>query len=201
MNRNNQKMIIWKRKLYRIVVGSIFPAAYLITGRPAVPLMLTAFFLALLSALEYERRRNPKVWEYLLGKAGGVFKKQPGKLTGDTYFILAVFLILMVFSKDIAIAALFFLVFGDAGSAVIGTRYGRTAIFRGKTIEGLAGGILFNLIIALIILPALDISVLLLLAGAITASVMEVLPLFNIDDNLTVGLSSALVMFLLSSGF
>jgi len=189
-------MIMWKRKVYRIVVGSIFPVAYIITGRPHIPLMMASFFLALLLALEYERWRNPKVWEYVLGKAGGIFKKQPGKLTGDTYFIIAVFLLLF-FPKSISVAALFFLVFGDAGSGLIGTRFGRTRILPGKTAEGLAGGFLFNLITALIIFPLLDVRFFLLVAGALTASVVEILPL-KIDDNLTMGFSSAAVMLLLS---
>ncbi|MCM8830001.1 MAG: hypothetical protein NC824_03265, partial [Candidatus Omnitrophica bacterium] len=120
-------MKIGKRKLYRIVMGSLFPVLYLITGRVFFPLMLTTFFLTLLLAMEYERWRHPVVWEYITGKGKGIFREKSGKLTGDTYFILAVFIILF-FPKDISIATLFFLVFGDAGSGIIGTRYGRTEI-------------------------------------------------------------------------
>ncbi|MBN1445958.1 MAG: hypothetical protein JW957_07630 [Candidatus Omnitrophica bacterium] len=189
-------MIMWKRKAYRIVMGSIFPAAYLITGRPHASLMIASFFLALLLSLEYERRRNPKVWDYILGKAGGFFKRKPGMLTGDTYFIIAVFLLLF-FPESISIAALFFLVFGDAGSGLIGTRFGRTQILPGKTLEGFAGGFLFNLAVALILFPILVAPFFVLLAGVLTASVVEILPL-KIDDNLTVGISSAAVMLLLS---
>ena len=187
---------MWKRKVYRIAVGSIFPVAYLVTGRPHIPLMIASFFLALLLALEYERWRNPKVWEYLLGKAGGIFKRKPGRLTGDTCFIIAVFFLLF-FPRSISVAALLFLVFGDAGSGLVGTRFGRTRIFPGKTLEGFGGGLLFNLIAALIVFPLLDVRFCLLAAGALTASVVEMLPL-KIDDNLTVGFSSAAVMLLLS---
>jgi len=117
-------------------------------------------------------------------------------LTGDTCFMLAVLLILVFFRKEIAVAAMFFLVFGDAGSGIIGTRYGRTKIFHGKTVEGLAGGLLFNVVIGVIIFPVLDVPFLLLTGGAVTASLVEILPL-PVDDNLSVGLSSALVMQLL----
>ncbi len=189
-------MIMWKRKVYRIVAGSIFPAAYLITGRPHVSLMLASFFLALLLSLEYERRRNPKIWDYILSKAGGFFKKQSGRLTGDTCFIISVF-ILLFFPKSISVAALFFLIFGDAGSGLIGARFGRMQIMPGKTLEGFAGGFLFNFIVALFLLPVLGIPFFLLLAGALAASVVEILPL-KIDDNLTAGLSSAAAMLMLS---
>ncbi|HOL21508.1 MAG TPA: hypothetical protein PLQ41_01470 [bacterium] len=189
-------MKIGKRKLYRIIMGSIFPVVYLITGRSFIPIVLATFFLTLLLAMEYERWKYPAVWEYIIGKGKGIFREKTGKLTGDTYFILAVFIILF-FPEDISIATLFFLVFGDAGSGIIGTRYGKREIFEGKTLEGLAGGLLFNLIIGLIIYPFLNIPLLLLITGAIVASIVEVLPL-KVNDNLSVGIITALVMVLLS---
>ncbi len=190
-------MSIWKRKTYRIVMGLIFPVIYLATGRNLIPMTIGTFFLVLLTAMEYVRWRYPGGWEYLLRKGKGIFKRQSGILTGDTYFMLAVVLILMLFPKEISVAALFFLVFGDAGSGIIGTRYGRTKIFCGKTLEGLVGGLFFNSAVALLILPFLNVPFLLLMTGAVTASFVEVLPL-GLDDNLTVGFSSALIMFFCS---
>lgn len=189
-------MKIGKRKLYRIIMGSLFPLLYLITNRLFFPLMLATFFLTLLLAMEYERWRHPAVWEYITGKGKGIFREKSGKLTGDTYFMLAVFVILF-FPKDISISTLFFLVFGDAGSGIIGTRYGRRQIFPGKTLEGLLGGLLFNLIIVLIIYPFLSIPLLLLITGAVVASFVEVLPL-KVNDNLSVGIITAVLMTLLS---
>ncbi len=180
-----------------MVMGSIFPVAYLAAGNRGFPLAISFFFLLLLTLLEYERWRHPGVWQYILNKSRGIFKNRPGMLTGDTCFMLAVLLILVFFRKEIAVAAMFFLVFGDAGSGIIGTRYGRTKIFHGKTVEGLAGGLLFNAVIAVIIFPLLNVPFLLLMAGAVTASLVEILPL-PVDDNLSVGLSSALVMLLCS---
>jgi len=185
-------MKIGKRKLYRVIMGSIFPVVYLITGKSFFPLMLATFFLALLVAMEYERWKYPAVWEYITGKGKGIFREKTGKLTGDTYFMLAVFIILF-FPKDISIATLFFLVFGDAGSGIIGTRYGKREIFKGKTLEGFLGGFLFNLIIGFIIYPFLNISLLLLITGALVASTVEILPL-KVNDNLSVGIITATVM-------
>lgn len=187
---------ILKRKAYRIVMGLIFPVAYILTGNRNLPLAIAFFFLLLLLLLEYERWRHPGVWKYLLNRSKGIFKKQQGILTGDSYFMISVLLILVFFQKEVAASALLFLVFGDAGSGIIGTRYGRTKIFSGKTLEGLAGGCLFNIIVALVVFYILDVPLLPLAGGALTASFMEVLPL-GIDDNLTVGLFSALVMKLL----
>lgn len=185
-------MKIGKRKIYRIVMGSLFPVLYILTDRLYLPLCLATFFLTLLLAMEYERWKHPAIWEYITGKGKGIFREKSGRITGDTYFMLSVFIILF-FPKDISIATLFFLVFGDAGSGVIGTRYGRREIFPGKTLEGLIGGLFFNLAIGLIISPFLNISLLLLMTGALIASIVEVLPL-KVNDNLSVGIITAIVM-------
>jgi len=185
-----------KRKLYRIIMGSLFPVIYMVTGEVFFPLMLATFFLTLLLAMEYERWRRPGVWEYIKGKGKGIFKSKSGKLTGDTYFLISVFIILF-FPKDICLAVLFFLVFGDAGSALIGTKYGRIKIFSAKTLEGLAGGLVFNLVIGLIIYPFLTLPVFLLITGAVVASLVEVLPL-KVNDNLSVGVITVIAMTLVS---
>ncbi|MCD6408387.1 hypothetical protein J7L87_04985 [bacterium] len=189
-------MIMWKRKLYRIGIGLIFPLTYIFTKTVFLPLLITTFFLTLLGALEYERWKNPNVWKWLLERAGGVFKTHPGKLTGDTCFILSVLLLLLFFPKEIAIASLFFLIFGDAGSGIIGSKFGKITVFPGKTIEGFIGGFIFNLIVSFFLLTFLNLQFYILLSGVLISSIFEILPL-KIDDNLTVGLSSGILMWIL----
>ena len=186
-------MVIWKRKLYRIFMGSIVPFFYLITKSVFFPLIVCSFFLTLLLSLEYERWKNPGIWDYILKKYGRIFKTPPGKLTGDTYFMIATFFILLFFIKEIAIPSLFFLVFCDAGSGIIGSKYGRIKISPNKSFEGFLGGFFFNIFICLLIFKFIEIPFYILIAGTITSSIVEVLPL-KIDDNLTVGILTAVVM-------
>jgi len=186
-------MVIWKRKLYRIFMGSIVPFLYLITKSVFFPLIICTFFLTLLLSLEYERWKNPGIWDYILKKYGRIFKTPPGKLTGDTYFMIATFIILIFFIKDIAIPSIFFLVFCDAGSGIIGSKFGKIKIFPGKSLEGFLGGVIFNLFISLIIFKFIELPIYILLIGTFTSSIIEILPL-KIDDNLTVGLLTAVVM-------
>lgn len=190
-------MVIWKRKLYRIFMGSIVPLIYLFTSSYFFPLIISSFFLTLLLSLEFERWRNPSVWDYILKKYGMIFKTPPGKLTGDTYFMISSFIAIVFFPKEIAIPSLFFLVFGDAGSGIIGSKYGRIKIFPGKSFEGFLGGIIFNLIIGILIWKIINLPLYILIFGVLIASIMELLPL-KIDDNLTVGISTSIGMFLLT---
>ncbi|HOK57196.1 MAG TPA: phosphatidate cytidylyltransferase [bacterium] len=184
--------------MYRIFMGSIIPSVYLFTNSLFFSLIICSFFLTLLFSLEFERWKNPGVWDYVLRKYGRIFKTPPGKLTGDTYFMLATFIILLFFKKDIAISSLFFLIFGDAGSGILGSKYGKTKIFPGKTLEGFIGGIIFNLIIAFFLHNFLNLPFYILLSGVLISSIVEILPL-KIDDNLTVGIITAFFMNILNN--
>lgn len=190
-------MIIWRRKIYRIFMGSIVPFVYLMTNSIFFPLIICSFFLTLLFALEFERWKNPGVWDYMLKKYGKIFKTPPGKLTGDTYFMLSTFIILLFFNSAISISSLFFLVFGDAGSGIIGSKYGKTRIFPGKSLEGFIGGLIFNFFISIIIFKFIELPFYILISGVLISSIIEILPL-RIDDNLTVGIITPLCMDLLN---
>ncbi len=188
-------MVIWKRKLYRIVIGSLFPVSYLISANIFLPLFLASFFLTLVLALEYERYVHPAVWSFLLGRFG-VFKKATGSFIGETHFMIACFFALLVFSRPVAIAALFFLTFGDAGSALAGTWWGQTSLFGNKTVEGLIGGLASNALVSLCLSFVLPLHGLTLISGFLLAGILESLPL-KLDDNLTVGFIPGFLMSLL----
>lgn len=190
-------MVMWKRKIYRIFMGSIVPFFYLVLNSVFFPLIISSFFLTLLLSLEYERWKNPNVWDYVMRKYGRIFKTPPGKLTGDTYFMISTFLILVFFKREIAIPTLFFLTFEDAGSGIIGSKFGKTKIFPGKSVEGFMGGFFFNLLILLLIFKFIDLPFYVLISGALISSIVELLPL-KMDDNLTVGIITAISMYLLN---
>lgn len=177
-------------------MGSLVPFIYLLTKSLFFPLFLTSLFLTLLLCLEYERWKNPGVWDYMLKKYGKIFKTPPGKLTGDTYFMISTFIILLIFKMEISIISLFFLVFGDAGSGIIGSKFGKIKIFPGKTFEGFLGGFIFNLLIGILISHFLSVSFYLILLGSLISATVEILPL-KIDDNLSVGLVTATSMQIL----
>ena len=186
-------MILWKRKLYRILMGGIAPVVYLLTSDPLAPACICAFFLFWLLLMEFERYLHPGFWTWLLKHSPGIFKTRPGVLTGDTNFMIASFLSILYFPYPVAVSNLLFLTFGDAASAIVGSRYGKLHIFPGKSIEGMLGGIIINTIIALILAFYFSISFEILFIGVIVGSILEVLPI-KIDDNLTVGIIPGIFM-------
>jgi dolichol kinase len=189
-------MVIEKRKAYRIVFGGIAPTVCLLTSSKYFSLVIASLFLTLLLALEYERFKNPSVWQWLLSHFGNFFKTVPGVLTGDTFFMTATFLSLLYFPFPIAVASLYFLVFGDAASGVVGTRWGKIPLLPHKSLEGLFAEILLNMFVAFLLYLRFHLSFYILGAGVLVGSIMEVISI-KVDDNITVGLVPGIIMSIL----
>jgi len=187
-------MILWQRKTYRLIMGSIFPLVYYFSSKiPA--LIVTGFFLSLMVFFEIERLKHPGVYKWVLAHLGGIFKVKVGKLTGTTYFLIATFVLILFFERGVAIASLLFLILDDAASTLVGVNYGRIKLFKGKTLEGSLAFLAIDLLVALLLLalPKISIEPLVLISGAFAVTLMELLPL-PVDDNLTVGIFAAVIM-------
>ena len=119
-------------------------------------------------------------------------KSESRRFSSMTMFLVAAFIVILVFKQDIAIAALIFLIFGDIFSKIFGLGFGRTELFD-KTVEGSLAYLGGVLICAYVLYTSLHIPMLMLLVGAVAATVAEFMPL-EIDDNFTVGIVSGAVM-------
>jgi len=113
-------------------------------------------------------------------------------LIGSTYYMIAALLAVVAFDRTIAIAALTFLVLGDAAAAIVGKRFGRP-LYWGKSLQGSAACFAVCLAVGWPLLGRADVAV----AGALTAMVAEALPV-PMDDNMRVPIFSGLVMQLVA---
>ncbi len=126
-------------------------------------------------------------------------------LTGGSYLMLASLVCMLVFGSGILgtssaqgrgvfIAAVSFLAIGDTVAAIVGLSVGRVHIFR-KTLEGTAAGLVACLGVAWLcsVLPKLDLPLSVGILGAISASVVEALPI-EVNDNVVVPIFSGTVM-------
>ncbi len=109
-------------------------------------------------------------------------------LLGSTHFMIAALISVLVFDKMIAISALTFLILGDTAAAVIGKRFGKK-LFWGKSLAGSFACFVCCLIIGYLLLA----NEWVILAGAISATIVEALPV-PMDDNMRVPIASGLIM-------
>jgi glycerol-3-phosphate acyltransferase PlsY len=114
------------------------------------------------------------------------------RFSSMTMFLVAAFITVLVFQKDVGITALSFLIFGDIFGKLFGLGFGRQTIFH-KTIEGTLAYLGCTLICAFILYTLLGFPLFMLIIGAVAATVAEFTPL-GLDDNFTVGIVSGAVM-------
>lgn len=170
----------------------LFPVFYLLVNKEFILVLVgsvTLFFII----MDLVRLSHSGVNIFLFKNISTFFKKkEERKLTSMTLFLISCFLTFLLFPKNIAIAAVIFLIFGDIFSKFFGLRFGRTKIFN-KSLEGSLSYLVFCMIAGFILLNFIPIPPILIIIGSLAATVSELLPL-GVDDNLSVALISASAM-------
>jgi dolichol kinase len=166
-------------------------------GRAQWTLLLALLALGALT-LDLVRLRERRVRRLFRDFLGGMLREHERLgLLGSTYLLMAALLAVGLFPRPVAVAALGFTVLGDAFAAIVGKAWGRTRVFR-KSLEGALGGLAACLAWAAFLALSGVLPWPVLVAGALAASLVELLPI-PLDDNLGMTLVAALVMSLLWS--
>jgi dolichol kinase len=155
-----------------------------------------ALFLFVL-AVEAARLAIPAVNQFIFARFGSFIRqKEANKLTGTAPYVLGIGLTLYLYPSDIATAAICFLAFGDVAATAVGERFGKTKIGE-KSLEGTLAFVAAAAV-AGFLLPLVGVSLVhgIILAGAITAAGVELLPV-RVNDNLVIPLASGGVMELI----
>lgn len=186
------------RKLYHLLGGLGLLSLYFLLGRDRVFIVYAALAAGIL-AVDILRLSMPSFNAFIYQRFGSFIRKnEKEKLTGTAPYVLGVALTLYFYRTDIAASAVCFLAFGDVAATTVGERYGRTKISGEKSLEGtlafaaaaVAGAFLLSLA-GISLMPAL------VLAGALTAAGVELLPL-PINDNAVIPLASGGIMELIA---
>jgi len=163
---------------------------------------LGVFFLIIAGVLLsfiVKRIRIPLISTFLdLFERDDLRKTFPGK--GTIFFFIGMLLVIKLFPKDIALASLMILTFGDSVSHIIGAEFGSIKnIFNGKSkklLEGTLAGTLAGCAAAVLFVPFPE-----AFLGSLGAMIAEVVQIdFNertLDDNVVVPLVAGAVMVLL----
>jgi glycerol-3-phosphate acyltransferase PlsY len=184
-----------KVKFWRFLLrpaAMAFPVLLFTVGRTFTLILLGAVTLVF-AAMDITRLSAGRVNLFLLRRTGRTFKDgEKTRVSSMTGFLIASLFVILIFDRSIAVYAMAFLVFGDFFAKYFGLQFGRTPLFQ-KTLEGSLAHLLACLIAGGVIAEFVAVPVWIVACGAMVATVFEVLPT-AIDDNLTVGISSAAVM-------
>jgi acyl phosphate:glycerol-3-phosphate acyltransferase len=181
----------WIRMLLRFL--SIFFLVFYVIFTKPVSLIIIIIFIVLFVSIDLRRIFKHDNSEITDTGGTSLYRSTEGKsFSSISIYLVAFFVTLLAFPMEIAFSAIIFLIFGDIFSKVLGLIFGRHKILD-KTIEGtlayggsmaLCGYILFTI---------LNISPIILIFGAITAPITELLSI-KINDNFTVSIISGTVM-------
>jgi glycerol-3-phosphate acyltransferase PlsY len=185
-----KEMGLWRTFLRPLAV--LFPLFYFFIGKRFV--LILVGIVTLIFIIFDISRLTFKKFNLTLLKSVVIKQREIKVFSSMSFFLLACFIILLIFEKEIAILTIFFLTFGDLAAKCLGILYGRRIIFE-KTLEGLMAYFIACLLFGFLWFYFLEISLLMILIGSMAAAIAEVLPI-GIDDNFTVGLISASLMHL-----
>lgn len=127
------------------------------------------------------------------------------KLSGNSYLISGVLILLLVFPPPIVKLTLLFLAFADPIASLIGIRYGRDKIFGQKSLQGSLAAFLICTLVTFVFLKTNKViaeqHILASFIAGIIGALSELLPIGKLDDNLTLPLMSATGLTLLFTLF
>ncbi len=186
-----------RRQVMHILVGVITAAlVYFEILRPFTVFLL--LIVGVLISFLSKRVRIPLVAQFL-----DVFEREEQRFTfpgrGVIFFFIGVLLVLRLFPRDIALAAILVLALGDSISHIIGGQFGQTKnIFNGdsrKLLEGNIVGALVGFVGALIFVPLPE-----AFFGSCVAMAAEMMQFDlnqrQVDDNIIVPLVAGTTMLL-----
>ncbi len=197
------------RKMYHVLASSLFPLAYLY---PPFGLSLseTQKWLLIVSGgcflisfiFDFLRLRDHKFnSQFMKVFSAFIRRTETNRYNGSTFLCFAFFVVILLFSRYIAITAMLFLSLGDAAAELSGKNFGRLKIFQ-RSMEGTTAFFVVAFLIAYTFFEDWRIALL----GAFAGAMVELFS-FDVDDNLTVPIGSAvalslvLVLFHLGNNF
>ncbi len=143
----------WRRQLFHILLGIVI-VALLIYGFLTKEIILLAIIVGFILSYLSRKTSIPIIYDLLeTFERENEIKNFPGK--GIIFYFIGSFIALIIFPKDIAMASILVLAFGDSISHLFGLHIGKIKhpLSKTKFIEGSIAGFLAGFIGAKIFLP------------------------------------------------
>ncbi len=184
-----------KRKLIHLSSSGIPLIIFILP--PDFGLGVVAALLVMAITVDVVRLRIPAVQQFFENFFGQAMRPhEANELTGSTFLCLSALVCIVLFPLQIAVTALFFLTIGDTAAALVGQKWGKTVLVPGKTLEGTMA-CLVTCTIVVVIMPGVPLIA--GLAGAFTATIVELFGTETIDDNFGIPVLSAVVIWIVAS--
>ncbi len=161
-----------------------------------------AFAMVFFIGGDFLRQKYAALNDLALHVFGPIMRESEAhKLAGTSFLIVGVAFVVLVFPRDIVSLTLLFLCFADPLASYVGIRFGKEKILGNKTVQGFLAAFVTCMLCSYLFLswkdyPADRLLIFSLFAGLV-GSLAELIPIANLDDNLTLPIVSATGLSLL----
>lgn len=172
---------------------------YFLTYNQAVWILGSVFIL--FTAIEIIRRVFPQTNDFFVNQLFGMISRpqERTKINGASYYALAALLMTLTMPKSPLLLGLIVLGFGDPFANIIGIKFGKTKIFKQKSLEGALAFITISFVLTFLFsffVLSLPMSIsniaFLCLSTSIVGALIELFS-FKLDDNFTILVGATLV--------
>ena len=170
----------------------------------SMAILLTAW--ALFVPMDFFRQKSPALNDVLTHIFRPIMRdSELHKIAGTSYLLTGVSIVALVFPREVVLLTLLFLAFADPCASYFGIKFGKDKIFGHKSLQGSLAAFFVCGVVSLAFLYTHNILpdrwvVVSLLCGLIGA-LAELIPVWKLDDNLTLPVLSSTFLYLLFSLF
>jgi dolichol kinase len=198
----------WRRKIWHMCGVSFIAFCYAFLPEKIALFLLSLAFL-LFVPLDILRQKNKKIEKLIFNLFRPIMRDyELHGLAGTTFLLSGLMLVSLVFPPKIVLLTMLYLAFADPIASFFGIRYGKDKILGSKSVQGtLAAFVVCAVITALYLSNGkvlTDRIIIISLLGGVIGALAELIPVWDLDDNLTLPLLSASglwILFLLVGGF
>ena len=186
-----EQLLHWRTMARPLAI--LIPIIYLFSSKEII-LWILGILGIILVAVDLTRLASHGVNLFLFSLKGVLKEKERSAFSSLTYFIVACFLAILLFTQDIAILAITFIIFGDLAAKFFGAQYTKRFIIRDRSLEGFLAYFAYALFFGTFVGISLGVPFYFIVIGALTAALTDLFSIFGIDDNFTVALISGGVL-------
>lgn len=176
-----------RRQIFHLVLGNVLALLILALRDKAVYFIGTCFFVGLILSKAMHQKIKIPVFDWFIN----TFERKeahPGQ--GALFFFFGTFAALIFFGCSIVFLSVLLLAYIDSFSTIVGSGFGKTQVWNGKSVEGTLAGFAAGFFAIAFYLPAAPA----LFAAAVSALAELLTP---IDDNLVIPPFASLIIYIL----
>ncbi len=204
----SRKDFQWQRKLFHLFNGTLGFCLYVYSGLShTVVLSILGFCALVCLILDVIRFCSPVFNAWLSQKTAGVIRQEESnRLTSMTKGLSLAFFVLVLFPEKVGILIMLYMTYADAAAGIVGSLWGRHRLNRHASVEGSSAFFIIaflSSLFAFFFIFHFPLHSAVFVFAVIASLLMTVIEgLFpNLDDNVTIPLFGASVLYLLFKFF